>query len=310
MTSRGYHTPVLLHDCIDGLAIDPNGTYVDVTFGGGGHSRQILEHLDGGHLYAFDQDLDASQNVPDDSRFTFVRQNFRFMQNHLRLNKVKQVDGILADLGVSSHQFDEAQRGFSTRMDADLDMRMDRDISLRADTVLNTYSEEDLYRIFNEGADLKRTRGLVEVIQETRPHKTTAGLREKIERLAPHKKKAQFMAQVFQAVRIEVNDELVALKELLLQSVQVLKPGGRLVVMSYHSIEDRLVKNFIRTGKFSGEVEKDFFGNPIKPLNAINRKVIMPSEQEIETNNRARSARLRIAERLNEQEEKNTKATL
>jgi len=305
-----YHTPVLLHDCMDGLAINPSGTYVDVTFGGGGHSKEILSRLGkDGRLFSFDQDVDAQANLTDDERLTFIRQNFRFMKNHLRLNGVRKVDGVLADLGVSSHQFDEAQRGFSTRSEAALDMRMDRDVTITAQTVLNEYEERDLYRLFNEGADIKKTKALVETIQRTRevePFTTTDNLRQRIEHLAPKKKVAQYMAQVFQAVRIEVNDELGALKELLLQSVDVLRPGGRLVIMSYHSIEDRLVKNFIRAGKFSGAVEKDFYGNPIRPFTAINRKVIMPSVEEIEKNSRSRSARLRIAERLDEPEEKTT----
>ncbi len=297
---QSYHTPVLLHDCIDGLAIKPEGLYVDVTFGGGGHSQEILKHLVGGRLFAFDQDEDAEANVPEDAHLTFIRQSFRFMKNNLRMRGVKQVDGILADLGVSSHQFDEAERGFSTRFESALDMRMDRDISLTARKIVEEYSEDDLYRVFRQGADFKAPGRVVRALLESRSQgiPTTARLKEVLDRVAPKQRQSQFWAQVFQALRIEVNDELAALKELLLQSADIIKPGGRLVVISYHSLEDRLVKNFIRSGHLDGTVEKDFYGNVIKPFDAVNRKVIVPSDEEIEMNSRARSAKLRIAERL------------
>jgi len=295
-----YHTPVLLHDCIEGLAIKDGGVYVDVTFGGGGHSKEILKSIGKGSLIAFDQDEDALRNVPDDDRLTFVRQSFRFMRNHLRLNGIREVDGILADLGVSSHQFDEAERGFSTRFDSDLDMRMDRDSKLTARKILEEYSEVELFRVFNQGADLKSLGRIVRAILAARSGgiQSTARLKEILTPIAPYKKQAQFWAQVFQALRIEVNDELSALFDLLKQCAEMIKPGGWLVVMSYHSLEDRAVKNFIRSGYVDGTMEKDFYGKLIRPFDAINRKVIAPSEQEIELNNRARSAKLRIAQRV------------
>lgn len=294
-----YHTPVLLHDCIEGLAIKDGGVYVDVTFGGGGHSKEILKHIGKGKLFAFDQDEAAEANVPDDDRLVFIRQSFRFLKNHLRLKGIRQVDGLLADLGVSSHQFDEAERGFSTRFDSDLDMRMDQDAKLTARKVVEEYSEDDLFRVFRQGADLKQVGRMVRSILAARSEgiATTARLREVLGPCAPYQKPAQFWAQVFQALRIEVNDEISALVDLLEQCADVIKPGGRLVVMSYHSLEDRLVKNYIRSGSVDGEMEKDFYGNVIKPFDAINRKVIVPSDEEIELNNRARSAKLRIAQR-------------
>lgn len=294
-----YHTPVMLAECIDGLAIKSNGIYVDVTFGGGGHSREILKRLGvGGRLLAFDQDADARRNVPQDERLTFIDQNFRYLKNYCRLNNAVPVDGILADLGVSSHQFDQPERGFSTRFEADLDMRMDQSSAITAKEVLNTYSEEDLHRIFGMYGEIKNAKTLAHTVVTARlnsPIKTVSEFKEVIRKLIPRGKENKYMAQVFQALRIEVNQELDALREFLEQAADILKEGGRLVVMSYHSLEDRLVKNYINTGKFKGEVEKDFFGNPVKPFAAVTRKSITASEEEIEQNNRARSARLRIA---------------
>lgn len=296
-----YHTPVLLNACIEGLAINPSGIYVDVTFGGGGHSREILKHLNqNGRLFAFDQDADAAANVPEDDRFTLIPLNFKFLKNSLRLHQGLPLDGILADLGVSSHQFDEGARGFSIRFDAPLDMRMDVGQKLNAATLLQTYSEEQLRRVFSEYGDLheagKLARHLCNV-RTDRPIKTTKQLSNLVLPFAKKGQENQFAAQVFQALRIEVNDELGSLKQLLTQSAEVLKPGGRLVVMSYHSLEDRLVKNFIRSGKFEGEAEKDLFGRSFPPFKAVNRKPIRPDEQELINNTRSRSAVLRIAER-------------
>lgn len=297
-----YHVPVMLKECMDALAIKPNGIYVDVTFGGGGHSREILKHLGPeGKLFAFDQDPDALNNVIDDSRFTLIHQNFRFLKNNLRLNGVKQVDGILADLGVSSHQFDAADRGFSIRFDADLDMRMDQISDVDARKVLSTYSEEELHRIFGMYGEIVNAKTLAKTIVTARlttPINTVAELKEVIKKLVPRGKEHKYHAQVFQALRIEVNKELEALQEFLLQTVDVLKAEGRLVVMSYHSLEDRLVKNFLAKGKFRGDVEKDFFGNEIKPFHVISRKAITADDQELVENNRSRSAKLRIAEKL------------
>jgi 16S rRNA (cytosine1402-N4)-methyltransferase len=294
-----YHVPVMLQECLEGLAIKPDGIYVDVTFGGGGHSKAILKQLGPeGKLFAFDQDADAQQNIPADERFTFIDQNFRYLKNNCRLHGAIPADGILADLGVSSHQFDQAERGFSIRFDSDLDMRMDRNASLTAKEVINTYPEESLHRIFGIYGEIKNAKSLAKTLVTVRlnqPIETVEEFKKAIGKLIPKGKENKYLAQVFQALRIEVNQELEALQEFLEQSVAVLKPGGRLVVMSYHSLEDRLVKNFIAKGKFKGEVEKDFFGNEIKPLTAVNRKAITASTEEIKQNNRARSAKLRIA---------------
>lgn len=294
-----YHKPVMLQECIEGLAVRSDGVYVDVTFGGGGHSREILKRLGSkGRLLAFDQDADARRNIPDDGRLTFIDQNFRYLKNYCRLNNAVPVDGILADLGVSSHQFDQPERGFSTRFDADLDMRMDQSSALTAKEVLNSYSEEDLHRIFGMYGEIKNAKSLARTVVTARlnaPIETVSRFKEVIHGLIPRGKENKYMAQVFQALRIEVNQELEALQEFLEQATDILKKGGRLVVMSYHSLEDRLVKNYINTGKFRGEVEKDFFGNPVKPLTALTRKPVTASEEEIKLNNRARSARLRIA---------------
>lgn len=297
-----YHEPVMLKECMDGLNIKPDGTYVDVTFGGGGHSRKILEQLgDQGRLFAFDQDPDALENRLADPRFALIHQNFRFLKNNLKFHGVKEVDGILADLGISSHQIDERERGFSTRYEARLDMRMDKVGDLDAQAIVNSYSEEDLHRIFGMYGEIKNARTLAQTLVGARAQNsitTVDELKSAIARIVPRNKENKYFAQVFQALRIEVNSELEALEAFLLQTVSVLKPGGRLVIMSYHSLEDRLVKNFMATGKVRGEVEKDFWGNVIKPFRVISKKVIMASPEEIETNNRARSAKLRIAEKL------------
>lgn len=299
-----YHDPVLLKVCIEGLRINPSGTYVDVTFGGGGHSREILKYLGPeGKLYAFDQDNDAAANVPDDDRFTLIPHNFKFLKNYLKLYKAIPIDGILADLGVSSHQFDEAGRGFSIRFDADLDMRMNVLQSLTAQRLLETYSEEDLRRIFKEYGELSEAGKLAKHltnVRSDRPIKTTQQLMDLIRPFMRRGQEHTFAAQVFQSIRIEVNDELESLKQMLLQTSEVLGAGGRLVVMSYHSLEDRLVKNFIRSGKFEGEVEKDLFGNSKVPFKAITRKPVRPDAEELNRNNRSRSALLRIAEKNEE----------
>lgn len=294
-----YHNPVMLQECIEGLNISKDGTYVDVTFGGGGHSREILKHLGvDGKLLAFDQDADAQQNMIDDDRFIFIDQNFRYLKNFCRLHGAIPVSGILADLGVSSYQFDQADRGFSIRFDAELDMRMNQSDDLTAKTVVNEYSEADLHRIFGIYGEIQNAKSLANTIATARlnaPIVTIADLKNVITDRIPRGKENKYLAQVFQALRIEVNQELEALKDFLTQTADVLESGGRLVVMSYHSLEDRLVKNFIAKGKFSGEVEKDFFGNDQKPFEAVSRGAITASAEEVAINNRARSAKLRIA---------------
>jgi 16S rRNA (cytosine1402-N4)-methyltransferase len=294
-----YHVPVMLAECMEALNIKPNGTYVDVTFGGGGHSREIMKHLgEGGRLLAFDQDADAQQNVIDDERFTFIDQNFRYLKNFCRLHNAVQVDGILADLGVSSYQFDQAERGFSIRFDAELDMRMNQASDLSAKEVVNTYAEADLHRIFGMYGEIQNAKTLAKSIVTARlngPIVTVADLKNAISNNIPRGKENKYLAQVFQALRIEVNQELEALKDFLTQSADVLASGGRLVVMSYHSLEDRLVKNFIAKGKFSGELEKDIYGNDSRPFDAVSRGSITATAEEIINNNRARSAKLRIA---------------
>jgi 16S rRNA (cytosine1402-N4)-methyltransferase len=294
-----YHIPVMLDECIEGLNIRPEGTYIDVTFGGGGHSRAILKRLDAnGKLLAFDQDADAKQNIINDERFVFVDQNFRYLRNFCRLHNAIPVDGILADLGVSSYQFDQAERGFSIRFDAELDMRMDQSATLTAKEVVNNYPEADLHRIFGMYGEIQNAKSLANTIVTARLNTaivTVADLKNAISARIPRGKENKYLAQVFQALRIEVNQELEALKDFLIQSADVLNTGGRLVVMSYHSLEDRLVKNFIAKGKFSGEVEKDLYGNENKPLDAVTRRAITASPEEIGKNNRARSAKLRIA---------------
>ncbi len=296
-----YHVPVLLNESIEGLNIQKDGDYVDVTFGGGGHSREILKGLDHGRLFAFDQDEDAAANAFDDERFIFIRHNFKYIRNFLRYKEVDQVDGILADLGVSSHDFDVAERGFSFRFSGDLDMRMNRNSSRTAAEIVNTADEESLIRIFKDYGEVENARRLVKQILSVRgqkPIRTIDEFKTAIVPCVPKRTETKYLAKVFQALRIETNGELDVLKDFLEQSVALLKPGGRLVVITYHSLEDRLVKNFIKTGNFEGKQEKDFFGNVTSQLQAINRKVIIPTDEEIERNPRARSAKLRIAEKL------------
>jgi 16S rRNA (cytosine1402-N4)-methyltransferase len=296
-----YHDPVLLDECLDGLNLQPKGIYVDVTFGGGGHSRAIVSKLDEGHLYAFDQDDDALENEMGDDRFTLIHANFRDLKNSLRMYGVKEIDGLLADLGVSSHQFDVPDRGFSIRFDANLDMRMDQNSDLNAAKILNAYEQDELRNILKLYGELKRPGTIARVIYEAkaeRPIETVQQLKELLKPYAPKMQENKFFAQVFQALRIEVNDELNALQEMLMQAQDILKPGGRLVVISYHSLEDRLVKNLIQKGNFEGELEQDFYGNKLLSFKKISRKPILPTEQEIQRNNRARSAKLRVAEKL------------
>ena len=293
-----YHRPVLLDASLENLNIKPDGVYVDVTFGGGGHSKAILKKMVGGRLIAFDQDPDAVQNTPNDERFTLVQQNFRFMKNWLRMMKIQSVDGILADLGVSSHQFDVGERGFSIRFDGPLDMRMDQKRGKSAADVVNTYDESALSDILHRYGECERSRPMARAIVAARPLRTTTDLKNAIERFLPDRKEHKVLAQVFQALRIEVNEEMEVLKELLTQSAEMLNSGGRLVVISYHSLEDRLVKDFMRSGNFSGEPEKDFFGNLIRPMKPLQSKPILPSEEEIQINTRSRSAKMRVAEKI------------
>jgi len=293
----------MLKECLDGLNINPDGVYVDVTFGGGGHSRAIFERLsEKGKLIVFDQDPDAKRNAWEAPNFHFVASNFAFIQNHLRLLGIKEVDGILADLGVSSHQFDEEQRGFSIRGNAPLDMRMNQNGDLSAEKLVNEYDEEGLIRIFRNYGELKNARQVAHAIisrRESGRIKTTQELMDAIAKCAPKFKDHKFYAQVFQAIRIEVNQEMDVLERFLMQTEQIMKPGGRLVVMSYHSLEDRLVKNYMKRGNLDGEIKKDFFGNVLKPFDEVVRHPIVPTEEECERNSRARSAKLRIAERSN-----------
>ncbi|MEZ4923240.1 MAG: 16S rRNA (cytosine(1402)-N(4))-methyltransferase RsmH [Crocinitomicaceae bacterium] len=301
MTNSTYHVPVLFQESIDALDLKSNSVIVDVTYGGGGHSKEILKCIgNDGVLIAFDQDEDALANVVDDDRLIFVDSNFRFLYNFIKFHDLLGVDGLLADLGVSSHQFDVGERGFSIREEGRLDMRMNQKAQLSAFKVVNEYPEKELYRIFNSFADLQNTKRVVMTITAERKKKkisTTGDLVKILQDLVPPKKKNQFLAQVFQAIRIEVNDEMGALMDMLEQTAKVIKPGGKLVVISYHSIEDRLVKNFIKAGNFEGNVETDVFGVANVPFKAVNKKPIVPSFEEIERNPRARSAKLRIAVR-------------
>ena len=295
-----YHKPVMLKECMEGLNINPQGAYADVTFGGGGHSRAILGQLTTGHLYAFDQDEDAEANVIDDERFTFIPQNFKYLKNFIQLYHGGQLDGIIADLGVSSHQFDTPEKGFSTRFDGPLDMRMSQMTPNDAATVVNTYDHASLTRILRLYGEMQQPQLIASDIimaREAEPIETTEQLKAAVQRRLPRGKENKVLAQLFQALRIEVNQELEALTALLSQCPDVLKPGGRLVVMSYHSLEDRIVKNFMRTGNAEGKEEKDFYGNLLTPYHIITRKPIVPSDEENESNSRARSAKLRIAER-------------
>jgi 16S rRNA (cytosine1402-N4)-methyltransferase len=298
---REYHVPVLLNEAVNGLEIKADGDYVDVTFGGGGHSREIFSRLKSGRLFAFDQDEDAAVNIIHDDRFFFIRHNFKYIRNFLKYYDVEQVDGILADLGVSSHDFDVAERGFSFRFDGDLDMRMNRDSKETAADLVNTYSEDQLRTMFREFGEIDNAGRLAKQLVSARnnkPVKTIEQFREAIAPCVPRLQESKYLAKVFQALRIETNKEMDVLHEFLEQSIELLKPGGRLVVITYHSLEDRMVKNFIRSGDLSGKQEKDFFGNVESPLVAINRKVIVPTEEEIERNPRARSGKLRIAEKI------------
>ncbi|MAO10508.1 MAG: 16S rRNA (cytosine(1402)-N(4))-methyltransferase [Flavobacteriaceae bacterium] len=296
-----YHNPVLLTETVDGLNIDPNGVYVDVTFGGGGHSREILKRLgDHGKLIAFDQDKDALENAIDDPRFLLINENFRFLKRFLRFYGHKEVDGILGDFGVSSHQFDVAERGFSTRFEADLDMRMNQKSEFSAFNVVNNYDENQLRSVLSQYGELRAAAGMARVIVEARHDgeiKTSEQLKKALGRFLPKHRENKILAQIYQAIRIEVNQELEVLKEFLLQTQEVLRSGGRLSLISYHSLEDRLVKRYMRDGQFQGQPEKDVFGRvevPFKPVG----KFIIPSEEEIKENNRARSAKLRVAEKL------------
>lgn len=295
-----YHDPVMLNECIKGLNIDPDGVYADVTFGGGGHSRAILDQLTTGHLYAFDQDADAADNAFDDSRFTFIPQNFRYFKNFIQLYHGSKIDGVIADLGVSSHQFDTPEKGFSTRFDGRLDMRMSQENPMDAAAIINTYDQTSLTRILSLYGEVQQAHLVASDIimaRENAPIETTTQLKDAVQARLPRGKENKVLAQIFQALRIEVNQELEALDAFLGQCPDVLKPGGRLVVMSYHSLEDRIVKNYTKTGNAEGKEEKDFFGNLITPYKLITRKPIVPTDDEIARNSRARSAKLRIAER-------------
>jgi 16S rRNA (cytosine1402-N4)-methyltransferase len=295
-----YHQPVLLEESIEGLKIHPNGIYVDATYGGGGHSKKILEKLDNGRLIAFDQDPQAEGNIIDDERLIFIEHNFRYMKNFVKYLGYAQLDGILADLGVSSHHLDAPERGFSFRFEAPLDMRMDSHANLKASDVLNDYDPVRLQQILRDYGEIRKTRSIVDAILDYRqnePIRTTTQLVDLLKSQTPEKTRNKFLARIFQALRIEVNQEVENLKYFLVQSNELLKKQGRLAVISYHSIEDRLVKNYMKTGNFGGEVVRDFYGNMETPFRMINRKVITPSYEEIKSNNRARSAKLRIAEK-------------
>ncbi|MCH5328710.1 MAG: 16S rRNA (cytosine(1402)-N(4))-methyltransferase RsmH [Coprobacter sp.] len=296
-----YHIPALLDECMDGLHISPSGIYVDATFGGGGHSGAILSRLDTGHLYAFDQDTDAEKNRFRDNKFTFVRSNFKFLKNFLRYHQVDEIDGLLADLGVSFHHFDDARRGFSFRFDARLDMRMNNRGGKSGADILNEYTEERLADIFYLYGELKAARKIAAAIvrsRNTAPITDTARLLETVRPFIDRKQEKKELAQLFQALRIEVNQEMDSLKKLLTQATECLRPGGRLVILTYHSLEDRLVKNYFKTGNFEGKPDVDFFGRINAPLKPVNHKIITPSKEEMETNPRSRSAKLRIAEKV------------
>ncbi len=296
-----YHKPVLLHESVEGLQVQPDGVYADVTFGGGGHAQAIIKRLEtDGKLFGFDQDADARANSISDSRFVFIPQNFQYLKNFIRLNGVKQLDGVLADLGVSSHQFDVADKGFSTRFDGRLDMRMDQQQEITAENIVNTYDQQQLTDIFRKYGELQQAWQLAGAIVAARQNTavcTTAELRQAVAHMLPRNRENKVLAQLFQALRIEVNQEMQVLEKFLGQCADVIKPGGRLVVISYHSLEDRLVKNFMRAGNANGEIEKDFFGNTLTPWEVVTRKPIIPSAKEINENGRARSAKLRIAQR-------------
>ena len=296
-----YHKAVLLKECIEGLNIKPNGIYVDVTFGGGGHSIEILKHLVDGKLFAFDRDDDVLENIPNDKNLKLIQTNYKNIKRFLRSEGVTKVDGILADLGVSSHQFDVAERGFSFRFDSELDMRMNKSALLSARKVVNEYSEEDLANLFFKYGEIRISRKVAELIVLSREEKeivTTTDLLEILDGIVPEKKRNQFLSQVFQSIRIEVNQEIESLKQMLIDGVELLNVGGRFVVLSYHSLEDRLVKNLFKRGNLLGEIKKDFFGNILKEMKEVNRKVVVASEKEQKENNRSRSAKLRVAEKV------------
>jgi 16S rRNA (cytosine1402-N4)-methyltransferase len=301
MSPMTYHSPVLLKESIEGLNLKPDGVYVDVTFGGGGHSKEILKFLKNGRLYSFDQDHDATANNIESSNFKLIKANFRFLKNFLKLEGIEKIDGVIADLGVSSHQFDTAARGFSLRFDSELDMRMNIDSNLNAKEIINNYSEEQLANMFYIYGDITQSRKLAKQIVNARKEQnilTTTELILIAENLSPVKKRNQFLARVFQAIRIEVNDEINALKDMLNSATKLLNPGGRIVVISYHSLEDKIVKNLFKKGNTDGVVEKDFFGNISKVFNQINKNVIVPSSDECTFNNRATSAKMRVAEKI------------
>ena len=309
MPETMYHIPVLLQESIDGLAIRPDGTYVDVTFGGGGHSREILRRLgEEGHLYSFDQDADAEQNIPEgDERFTFVRSNFRYLSNWMQYYGVENLDGLIADLGVSSHHFDDESRGFSFRFDAPLDMRMNGRGGMTAADIVNNYDENRLADVFYLYGEFRNSRALAAAVAKARKNKsidTIEDLLQEVERLIDRERGKKELARLFQSLRIEVNHEMEALKIMLESALRYLRPGGRLVVLTYHSLEDRMVKNFIKAGKIDGKVEQDFFGRKLTPWRAVNNKVIVPSDKEQEENPRSRSAKLRIAEKTKENTQK------
>jgi len=296
-----YHVPVLLRESIDGLEIKPNGVYVDLTFGGGGHSTEILKHLSKGKLFAFDQDEEALANAIDDKRFTLIRGNFRFFRNFLRYHGIREVDGILADLGVSSHHFDSPERGFSFRFEGPLDMRMNQKSRKSAKHVVNEYAADDLARVFTLYGELQNAKRLANAICQSRSGKqieTVEQLYELLKPMFPFNQQNKMLAQVFQAIRIEVNQEMFVLEQMLINATKCLKKDGRLVIIAYHSLEDRLVKNYMRSGNFEGDVEKDFYGNVSSPYELVNRKVIVPSDEEIKINSRARSAKLRIGKKV------------
>lgn len=301
-TAGSYHVPALLKESVDGLNVQPNGTYVDVTFGGGGHSREIMRRLGKeGHLLAFDQDMDAYVNKIEDARFVFVHSNFRYLRNFLHYYGVEEIDGLLADLGVSSHHFDDESRGFSFRFDGELDMRMNRNAALKASDVLNDYTESKLADIFYVYGEMRNARLIARAIVKERmvaPINTVQRFLDVLKPFVGKDKEKKDLARIFQALRIEVNDEMDTLRKLLYDAVKVLKPGGRIAILTYHSLEDRIVKNFFKTGNFEGKLEKDFYGNPIVPLRLVNNKVIVASDEEVEANPRARSAKLRIAEKI------------
>ena len=309
MPETMYHIPVLLQESIDGLAIRPDGTYVDATFGGGGHSREILRRLgEEGHLYSFDQDADAEQNIPEgDERFTFVRSNFRYLSNWMQYYGVENLDGLIADLGVSSHHFDDESRGFSFRFDAPLDMRMNGRGGMTAADIVNNYDENRLADVFYLYGEFRNSRALAAAVAKARKNKsidTIEDLLQAVERLIDRERGKKELARLFQSLRIEVNHEMEALKIMLESALRYLRPGGRLVVLTYHSLEDRMVKNFIKAGKIDGKVEQDFFGRKLTPWRAVNNKVIVPSDKEQEENPRSRSAKLRIAEKTKENTQK------